>query len=90
MKFASIRLRVSAISRSLLSSTLFDLETRFARIRGLEDLVQLLQCAPFRLHKEKVDKGEFKAVPEHEEDVEPVPNLQPLLATKTTSGPRNE
>lgn len=65
-----------AISRSFLSSTFPNFETSFARIRGLEDLVQFFQGTSLSLNEEKVDKSELKAVPEHEEDIEPVLDLQ--------------
>jgi len=45
-------------------------------VRRFEDGIQLFQGDGFRLDIEEVDEHELKQVPENEEDVEPVADLQ--------------
>ena len=64
------------LSLSDLQLAFLDSNALLPGVIRLKDSVQLLERQPFCLHEVEVHKCCFKRVPEDEEDVEPVPDLE--------------
>lgn len=60
--------------------SVLDCKTFLSWIVGLKHSIQLLKSQPLGLHEVEVHESSFEGIPENEEDVEPVPNLEDVIS----------
>lgn len=78
MNFMKLSNRISLSSNNPLSG--FDsFNAGLSWVFRFEKGIQLLQGRSFRFHKEEIHKSQLKSVPENEEHIEPVSDLEDAL-----------